>query len=208
MKKIKRWTASIVTSFDNVIKQVENHEAVVTSSIKELQEAAARAKVKLGRLKRDLDHMESKVSQLKSDSSLWQDRAVKLKDSDKAKAIECLRRRKRIDEEIKRLETEIPKHSSLMSRFESDVSKLETRIEELKRKKRTFSCRESRAKALSVAHSDPLEADEDLEDIFERWEIKLTEAEIGSSLPADTLEDEFLKKEEEEALEAELDSLS
>lgn len=208
MKRIKRWTASLVSGFDTVINQVENHESVIASSIRELQEAAARTKVKLNRLKRDESTMTKKVADLERTSGLWNERALKLRDSDKPKAIECLRRRKRVDAEIERLRDELPKHASLVNRIGQDVTRLQERIDELKRKKRTFSTRASRAKAIELSKIEDLDTDSDLEAVFDRWEVKLTESELCAHVAIDSLEEEFCREEEQADLELELERLS
>ncbi len=207
MKKLKYWTASIVSGFDSVISKVENHESVVTSSIQELQTAAAHAKVKLGRLKQEIQRMESKRDQLQQSRERWNERAVALRETDKSKAIECLRRRKNVESEIAHLENEIPNHTSLANNIEADVRKLQTKIDDLKLRKRAFSTRASRAQAMKICGNYSAEAGEELEDTFERWEMKLAETEISSQVSSDSLEDEFLREEEYADLEQELELL-
>ena len=207
MKKLKHWTACIVSGFDSVISQVENHESVVSSSIRELQEAAVRARVNVNRLKRDIEGMRSRQSELARASERWTERAQKLRDSDQSKALECLRRRKQVEAEIERLSQDIPRHAALAQQIESDVSKIEGRIEELKLKKRAFSSRASRAKAFELSDRTDAGSADNLEDVFDRWEIKLARSEIGARVGCDTLEDEFTRAEEDAALQAELDSL-
>lgn len=208
MNRIKRWTTSIVSSFENVINQVENHESVVASSIRELQEAAARAKVKLARLQREVASMRSRETELLRSSAAWAERALQFRDSDKPKAIECLRRRKRAEADLALLRLDIPQHADLAERIEADVSKIQARIDELRRKKVAFSSRASRAKAAELASISQIENGAELEDIFERWEIKLAESEIVAHVANDPLEDSFLRAEDAAALELELEQLS
>ncbi|MDQ8203952.1 PspA/IM30 family protein [Pelagicoccus sp. SDUM812003] len=209
MKRIKRWTASIVSGFDSVINQVENHESVVNGSLRELHEHAARAKVKLGRLKGELASMKSKSTELEQAREKWTQRALSLRDADKKKALECLRRRRRVETEIERISQELPRHEALVANIENDVSKLEARIDDIRRKKLSFSSRASRAKAMEVIRDHDLDHSNCVDDVFERWEIKLTESEIGANLGvgSDSLEDEFLKEEEEAELERQLEAL-
>lgn len=209
MKKIKRWSTCLISGFDSVISKVENHEAVVDNSIRDLQKAAAAAMVKLNRLRGEISSMRSKVAALKANNERWSHRALQLRDSDKEKAIECLRRRKRGEADIARLESDIPEHEAIANQIAADLSRFETRISELKLKKRSFSSRASRAKALQICEATNSEAEsEDLNDVFDRWEMKLATAEIGSNYHSDSLEEEFLRDEENDALAAELESLS
>lgn len=204
MKKLKYWTASIVSGFDSVISKVENHESVVANSIQELQTAAAHAKVKLGRLQQDIKRMQSKLLDLKQSRERWNERALSLRDSDKSKAIECLRRRKSVESEIAHLENELPSHTTLADTIEADVRKLQSKIDDLKLRKRAFSTRASRAQAMKVCGQTTGIAGDDLEDTFERWELKLAETEISSHVSTDSLEDEFAREEEFAELEEEL----
>ncbi|MBD5778146.1 PspA/IM30 family protein [Pelagicoccus sp. NFK12] len=207
MRKLKIWTASIVSGFDSVISKVENHESLVASSIQELQTAAAHATVKLGRLKQEIRRMKDKRCQLEQSRERWKERALALRESDKAKAIECLRRGKSVESEIAQLEKEIPSHNQLADSIEADLRKLQNKIDELKLRKRAFSTRASRAKAMKICQDYSATSGEQLEDTFERWELKLAESEIASSACTDSLEDEFLREEEFAALEEELEQL-
>ncbi len=204
MKKLKFWTASIVSGFDSVISKVENHESVVESSIHELQTAAAHAKVKLNRLRQEIQRMNNKLGELKQSRERWNERAISLKDTDKNKAIECLRRRKNVESEIAHLENEIPTHRNLADNIEADVRKLQTKIDDLKLRKRSFSTRASRAQAMKICGKNTGISGEEIEDTFERWELKLAETEISSSVGCDSLEDEFSREEEFAELEQEL----
>lgn len=204
MRKLKFWTASIASGFDSVISKVENHESVVTSSIQELQTAAAHAKVKVNRLKQEIQKMRNKLSELQQSRERWNERALSLRDTDKKKAIECLRRRKNVEAEIAHLENEIPTHTTLADNIEADVRKLQTKIDDLKLRKRSFSTRASRAQAMKVCGDQSGISGEDLEDTFERWELKLAETEISSHVTSDSLADEFDKEEEFADLEQEL----
>ena len=207
MRKLKTWTACIVSGFDSVISKVENHESVVSSSIQELQTAATHARVKLNRLRQEIKRMEAKHAQLEQSRSRWNERAVGLRATDKPKAIECLRRRKAVESELAHLENELPNHTSVASSIEADLRKLDTQIEDLKLRKRAFSTRASRAQAMKISGSYSAQAGESLEDTFERWEMKLAETEICSHPTSDSLEDAFLKEEELLELEAELAEL-
>lgn len=207
MKKLKLWTASIVSGFDTVISKVENHESVVTSSIQELQEAAAHSKVKLNRLKQEIQRMRSKLTELKQNRERWNERALSLRETDKNKAVECLRHRKRVEAEISHLENEIPTHANLANTIESDLRKLQNKIDDLKLRKRAFSTRASRAQAMKICGNTEGISGEQLEDTFERWEMKLAETEISSDISIDTLEDEFIREEERSALLLELEGL-
>ena len=58
MKTLKRLSTTVVSSFDWMISQVENHESLVNAAISEIQEAGARATVQLKKVKHDGAAME------------------------------------------------------------------------------------------------------------------------------------------------------
>ena len=53
MHAFRRWTAGLVSRVDWMVSQVENHEALAESAIRDVQRAAARARVQLGRVRQD-----------------------------------------------------------------------------------------------------------------------------------------------------------
>ena len=53
MARFKRWTHGFVASIDSMIVQVENHEALATSALRDLEQGVARSKVQLMRVERD-----------------------------------------------------------------------------------------------------------------------------------------------------------
>lgn len=208
MKIFKRWTASVVTSFDNIIGQVENHEAVVAASIKEAQEATTKAQVRLKRLQRDKVNMDNRLTKLRQSHEAWTQRALQVKDVDKEKALECLRRRETVSAEITSLEDELKKHTQLESQLTRDIESIAQRVRELKRRKNEFSAREYRAKAIESSQFDNEELSNELETVFERWEVKLSQSEAYAEPAFDNFEDSFIKDEERAALEQALDELT
>lgn len=208
VKMLHRWKASIVSGFDHVVSRVENHEAIVVAAIREARESAAGARVKLNRLKRDGERMRERLADLRTAEEAWTARCLKIRSADEDKAIECLRRRKGIQNEIRHLESELTRHQELDHRLTNDLAIIEERIRELTRRKNALSAREFRARALEIADAGLADSVTDLEDIFDRWEIKLAETEpIAGVSPLDLLESEFVAEEERELFRVELDAL-
>ena len=95
MKKIRRWTSSIASSFDWLVSQVENHDSLVRSAIEEVTEAGAKAKSQLKRVRSDGKKLVARLRQVELEIQQWQDRALKSAQEDEEKALECLRRKSR-----------------------------------------------------------------------------------------------------------------
>ena len=208
MKTVRRWAASIVASFDSVITQVENHDALVQSAIREVQEAAARAKVQLGRVRHDGQQLRKRMLELREQEELWQARAKE--SADESKALECLKRRKRILVQLASLEEREREHAAIERQLVSDLSSVDERLRSLKEQRNLMRTRQSRAEALSAASGADSATIGEIDEIFERWETKVSEYEIRGSCDvrsSDALEEEFLTSEEESELRAELASL-
>lgn len=210
MKMMKRWTTTITSSFDWMIAQFENHEALVTSAIREVQQTAAKARVQLEKVKKDGLEMRKRLAELRGLEVSWKDRAVRVNEIDQTRALECLRRRKRVMREIAELEVQERRHKSLEEQLGNDLTLLEERISVLKRQKNTMSTRQYRAEALQAIQSDGTGVISEIDDIFDRWEAKVAEYEIvshGLNDRRDELEREFLSEEEEKELRETLDEI-
>lgn len=205
---LHRWKTSIISGFEHVVSRVENHEAIVAAALREARESAAGARVKLNRLKRDGVRMQDRLVELRSAEEAWTGRCLKSRSFDENKALECLRRRKGIQLEIRQLENELARHQELDVRLTRDLAMIEERVRELTCRKNAFSARAFRARALELTSPGLSHSISDVEDVFDRWEIRLAETEpLAGALPLDSLESEFVAEEEKAALRAELDAL-
>lgn len=210
MKTLRRWTTTIVTSFDRMISQVENHEAMVNAAIREVQESGGRARVQLGRVKQDGERMRRKLIELRNALSSWEERAVKTAAVDEDRALECLKRRRRVAKEIGELEEQERAHAKLERQLVGDLQIIEEKLQTLKTKRNVLRTRESRAEALKALSNDGSYIISELDDIFDRWEVKVAEYEFGNlstESVQDDLEAQYVSEEGQEALKAELHSL-
>ena len=210
MKRIKKLTTSILASFDWMVSQVENHEALVTAAIREACEATARAKVQLARVRQDGQNMRRRLVELQENERLWKERALKTAEADEKKALECIRRQKRVLREIGELETQERAHAGLEKQLSEDITKLDEKLSRLRQQRNLLRTRESRAEAVRVLQSEDSSLLTEIDDIFERWESKITQYEIegeSASGAGDSLESEFAETEQEDELRAELQRL-
>ncbi|MDC0358600.1 PspA/IM30 family protein, partial [Oligoflexia bacterium] len=199
MKTIRRFTSSILASFDWMVTQVENHEALVNSAIREVQAAQSRASVQLKRVQQDGKNMRRRAIEIKEADELWKERATKVAKLDEKRALECLRRRKRIQREVIELEEQSLEHARLEKQLVKDLSLVDERLGKLRQQKNLMRTRQSRAEALKSIQKDDSIIFSEIDEIFDRWEIKVSEYEIqgGCSTGSyDDFEDEFLSAEE------------
>ncbi|QYY36331.1 PspA/IM30 family protein [Ruficoccus sp. ZRK36] len=205
----KRWKITIGSGFESLISRVENHEALVTEAIREAQAASAKAKVKLSHVHRDGERLRARIEALTTDAENWERRAQAQADDNRERALECLRRRNIARRELEHLSTELARHEQTERSLSTDIGKLEEHMAGLRRRKNELAARDFRARALSASAPEEGTLLCGIDDIFERWELKLAETEtFCEPTPVDTFADSFTAEEEKAGLEAELDELT
>ena len=211
MARLKRWSTQVMSRIDQMVTQIENHEGMVTSALKDVQRAAARAKVQLARVQEDGQRMQRELESQREAAESWRRRALAAAEKDEQKGLECLRRSKRATANLGELDRRLEEHGQVEQRLLADVGKIEERLTKLKQQRNVLRTRQSRAEALSSTQDVLSPGDLDLGDLFDRWETRVTEAEIegGVTLDSDDVfEGEFIAREEEESLRAELAELA
>jgi phage shock protein A len=206
-----RWkvmTQSFVAKIDGFIAQVENHEAQVTSALRELEQGVSRSKVQLVRVERDGVTIAQALAEEREALERWRERAKR--EEVEERALECLRRAKRSAARIGELDTQQGEHERVERQLRRDVQTLERRLVELRQQRNTMRTRQSRAEALEIVQHSSDPNGTEIGAIFERWETRVTESEIAGGCLAtsgDALEAEFSSVEEEAALRVELRAL-
>ncbi|MDJ0940337.1 MAG: PspA/IM30 family protein [Woeseiaceae bacterium] len=206
MSLIQRISASITSSVDRAVSKVENHDAIVAAALRETQQAAARSRVRLERVRRDGASLKQRREDLELAITRWTERARVVAKNDEAKALECLRRRRECEKQLGSLRTSIEQHDELETRIAEQVKKIDARISEVTQQRNMMRSRQSVAEAMRAINNIEGSTYGDIEDTFDRWEINLGETEIllGASTPSDPLDTAFLAEEDRAELRAEL----
>ena len=208
MKYIKRWTAGVFSRIDELVARVENHEALVTEALRELQQSTARAHVQLKRVREDGERLRRQLAESREQADAWQARAKRADDD--TRAIECLRRAKRMSAHAAELGRRLTEHERIERQLGEDVRGLEGRLAKLKEQRNLMRTRQSRAEAMGVVQDSMVSLGSDIDEVFDRWEARITEAEYAGGVEgttADAFENEYLSAEEEAQLRIELDEL-
>lgn len=211
MQRIRLWTAGLLSRVDWMVAQVENHEAIAQSAIREVQQSAARAKVQLARVRRDGEALREQLAEAQEATATWRERARRIAGEDEDSAVECLRRSKAAERRAARLARRAAEHDRVEGQLARDVQAVDQRLGGLKEQRNLLRTRQARAEALSsVARANqPLGAE--VGEVFERWETRVTERELEGecavSDEADEFEAGFSGEEERQALRAELSEL-
>lgn len=209
MSLIRRISTSITSTVDRAVSKVENHDAIIDAALRDTQQAAARSRVRLERVRKDGHGLRTRRDKLELAITRWTERAKSIGASDEAKAIECLRRRKECETQLSNLALSINKHDELETRIVDQVKRIEARIGEVSQQRNMMRSRQSVAEALRTINDIEGVSYGEVEDTFDRWEINLGEAEIqmGIGSPIDSLDTEFIAEEERFELKAELAEL-
>lgn len=208
MARFKRWTHGVVASIDSLIVQVENHEAQVSSALRELEQGLARSKVQLMRVERDGSALEQALADEREAAARWRERAAR--EEQEVRALECLRRHKRSQRRVLELSENQIEHARVEQQLKRDIRTLEQRLFELRQQRNTMRTRQSRAEAFAVVQGSGDLENGEIGAIFERWETRVAETEIQSGClitSVDTFDEEFLDAEELAALKLELGEL-
>lgn len=204
----KRWSAAIASRIDTVVARVENHEALVDASLRDLKYNTAKAHVRLDRVRKDRRVLENELAESQRAEAQWRERA-KRTDADDERAIECLRRSKAAAKRAAELTARLEEHDRIEADLARGLSHLRDRVSVLRDQRDLMRARESRADALRIASEANASASGEIEDLFDRWEIRIRESEYvgGCAEPADRLAEQFTSEEDTAALRAELAAL-
>ncbi|MEJ2128825.1 MAG: PspA/IM30 family protein [Woeseiaceae bacterium] len=209
MSLIRRITTSVTSSVDRAVARVENHDAIINAALRDTQQAAARARVRLERVRKDGHNLKTRHANLEQAMVRWTDRARSVAAEDEARALECLRRRKDCETQLRSLKESIARHEELEARIAEQVKKIEARIGEVAQQRNMMRSRQSVAEAMRTINNVEGISYGEIEDTFDRWEINLGETEIlmGASTNTDPLDSAFLAEEDTAELKAELEEL-
>ncbi len=206
MNVFRRITASFTGSLESAVSQLENHEAVVHAALKDTRSLAAKAKVRLARVRKDGDALQQKLRSLQTAEQSWAERAVTQAEVDEESALECLRRRNRCREQIAATEEVLQSHNQQEQRLAETVNGIEQRLAEIENTRNMLRTRQTTAEAATAVTRLECDSSGDLDDVIERWEMRILETEYANPPPAssDSFAARFEAEEDGESLKAEL----
>ena len=209
MSLIRRLSTTISSSVDRAVSRVENHDAIINAALRETQFAAARSRVRLNRVRKDGQSLKTRRASLLQATERWAERAKKIAAEDETKALECLRRRKDCETQLRHLDDSIARHDELEARIAEQVKKIEERIGEVAQQRNMMRSRQSVADAMRAINNIEGVSCSDIDETFDRWEINLGETEIlmNATSTTDPLESAFQAEEDSAELRAELEVL-
>jgi len=209
MSIFKRLSTTIAAQLDQVVGEIENHEAIVKASISDLNKKIVEAKVRLDRVHNETVQLQNKINQNQTDAKQWQSRAIESAQNDEQKALSCVSRARQCEQQITQLEVALNQYQQTAQKLAQDINAAENKARELKQKLDLMRARQSSCATLKVTQDTYEDSTSTLCDTFDRWEIKLRQTEISADAQPniDSLEQEFVQQEHDDELRHALDDL-
>lgn len=206
--KLKRLIQSLNGYFEELVKCLENHEAVAEGAINDIRKHTAKLKVQLKQTQVRLSQLEAQKLDLERSCKMWRKRAKQAAHTDKEKALRCMQALKNKESLIILLDEQIQNTKYLENDLQEHVLKAEQKLSELSTKKSHLSARASRTRvkqAGRVAYPYDIEQD----DIFVRWEEKILADELTGkeSCCSDESDRNYKIVDDKLSLELELEAL-
>ncbi len=211
MNIFKRAFVSVGASIDSFADKLENQEAVAGGLIDEMEDAVVSVRSELIRTQNEIKRFDKLLEQQKSDVLKWTNRAKQSADSDREKALQCVKFIKSNETKIEEVTNELAELRVVERELLTNVSEGEQRLAELRRKKRLLASRQSRAEVTNLARSANGTIAGDADDLFCRWEAKVGRTEgisEHSSTEEELVAQEFRTSEEQEELETLLNEIT
>jgi phage shock protein A len=205
MNPIKRLTATVTGQFDQAIRRIENHDAVVGVSLDDLRQELAHARVRHQRVRAERERREQRRHGQQQAASQWRDRARRA--DDEGTGLECLKRAKACDREAEALASGIDEQRRAEEKLARAIEQLEQRHRDLEAQRQTLRGREAAARANAVAQRSGTNDDQAIDETLERWQVDVTAAELKGDTGGDRLAEEFAAAETDAELRAELAAL-
>jgi phage shock protein A len=204
MRVFHRLKQTLSVTIESLLDQVENQEAVVVATIREVEQGGSRVRIHRKGCERRIDVLERTIEQQTAEAELWRERARRL-ESDRDKALECVRRLRAAGALRASASEQLEKQKELLATIREDERVIEEKLAELRRRRAQLSTREARAGAQAG-----VETLGDIDGVFDRWEARIEEREVvaeARSVDKDGFARNLTEEEERDAVSAELDRL-
>ena len=203
MTRIKRFTATLFAQFNSFVDQIENHEAIAESALKQFRAGIAKARYQAKCLMIEVQGLDRKLKALNEEREKWTARARRFKDADHSKAIACMRRLKAVENEIAQMQEQRDRTQESFEAVKKDLEKIEHKYRELQCRYKVLSARDARVSTLNYL-GEHISDDDNILDLFDRWQAKVEKNEIRIDMDQPCLDP--LKKElEDEDFDLELE---
>jgi phage shock protein A len=190
MRLFKRISSTVMASVENIVNEVENHDAVVESMLKELTQATAESKIRLKRIQHNGEKIRQQLQNFNKQEVQWTQRATSLSNTrnedTKEEALACLERRRLCREQRQALEERLQQHEITEQKIAGQVRTISQRHTEISDKRHLLKSQQSVAEANRVVAAVTGENSENIDQAFDRWELSIAKAELSTPSSFDT----------------------
>jgi len=210
MNSLKRLFISVKTQIDGLVDDFENHEAVAGVAIKDLEDWRSQTRIHQHRLQKMITDFENQLAKLATEAAMWSARAVKVRESDEQKALECVKRMVRVQQQSKLIAGQLQATKQQYTKLTTDLANIQNQLHTLSTQKAVFAARQNRIQLQTGLKSGPDNPADQAQKIFNRWEEAITGAELTSPEPINTdpFADSFAQEEDALELKMLLDELT
>ena len=207
MKLMKRITTTFSANINSAVNRLENHEGIVKASIDQTRQSIAKTQAQYNNLIRQQDRLKAQLESTQKQAALWTERAARSASDDRDTALTCIARRNHFEQEQQRIKAAHQQQQELLREVSQHLDTLKTRLSEIQQRHQLMRSRHSLAKTNKSVIA--CEEDDDLDQIFERWEALVIENESNIELhgTTDSLDFELRKEENSALLEQQLDEI-
>ena len=209
MSIIKRMSTGLFAQIDQIVGDIENHDALIKAAIGDQRRKIAGAKVQLNKIQSSVRKADEQIRELQLKEQRWSERALKEASANETQAMACLQRRQLVREQIEKVKSARDSYHQTAEKMKGDIARCDQELKSMTQKHEIMRARQSSADALNVISEVNGTNIDALETSFDRWEIKISQHEINvdSYDSVDVLDQSYINAENEEQLRSELAEL-
>lgn len=221
MSRIKRTLTSLFFKVDQVVGEIENHDALIQAAIREQQGKLAAARFECNRIAKRSKQLDDEIQALEKKKAQWEQRAINESleaSSDNStlnkreRALACIQQAEGLSEQISRRKEMASQYRAAAEKMMTEIKNGAEDLEELKQKHQFMKARQVTADALGRFGDIGSSRLESMETSFDRWEVKIGQTEFFPEIDLvayDTqdLEKVYATKENEARLEERLSEI-
>ncbi|MCJ8276615.1 MAG: PspA/IM30 family protein [Bdellovibrionales bacterium] len=211
MKHITKLVTTVSARFDQLVGQIENHEAIAEATLKQLKVDIREAYVQHRILLKEAETASNKLTHANELRDKWEKRAKSYGKENKEKALYCLKQFNAQESEIEFWSEKCRELQESAKTLKTQIARFESNYQKLKLQHQKLVSREKSAQmGISLSEAKDNLATGDISDVFERWEKKVIRSEVEGDMFQITADSESIEMDEQEEqldLEAQLDDL-
>ena len=203
----KRMRVILRSRLNDWLTRAEDPAKILAEAVEEMDEGLERARVRLAVLRSGIEERSKLLKRTGEMSAYWQERAVEyVRQSMDENAAEAVRRRRLIDEKVRRLSAVQAREEEALSEYEARYESLGERVKAAREKKTVLLCELSSRECVSrespESHSPECRTEEPFY-VFRRIEERVAD----ELPPLDTTRDREAWKREERLIAEEVESI-